>query len=174
MPSFASGTGFARITAAALCLTSTLAIFARITWAEDSAPPAMQIFRASDWRGGTDVAFEACKANSGEYTLWVYAKGETCGVPREQADRVVMFRQPLPRVSPLRAVSRLPGGSHRPARRRQGALEGVRQVGQRRPYRGFLGSAGQLSLMQAEIAPELPAAEGMKGKDRRGFSTSRR
>lgn len=71
-----------------------------------------QIFRAADWKGGTDVAFEGCKANSGEYSLWVYAAGTRCGVPREQADRVVMFRQPLPGVSPIRATSRLPEGQY--------------------------------------------------------------
>jgi len=74
--------------------------------------PTEQVFRASDWRGGTDVTFEGCKANSGEYTLWVYAKGEHCGVPREDADRVAMFRQPLPGVSPIRANSRLPAGEY--------------------------------------------------------------
>lgn len=58
------------------------------------------------------MAFENCKANSGEYTLWVYAKEAQCGVPREQADRVVIFRQPLPGVAPLRATSHLPGGSY--------------------------------------------------------------
>jgi hypothetical protein len=77
-----------------------------------SASVTAQIFRAADWKGGTDVAFEGCKANSGEYTLWVYAKGDRCGVPREQADRVVMFRQPLPGVSPIRATSRLPEGRY--------------------------------------------------------------
>jgi hypothetical protein len=77
---------------------------------EPTQSPATQIFRAADWRGGTNLAFEGCKANSGEYNLWVYAKGERCGVPRQEADRVVMFRQPLPGVSPLRATSELPGG----------------------------------------------------------------
>ena len=74
--------------------------------------PTSQIFRASDWKGATDVAFEDCKADSGEYTLWVYASGSRCGVPREQADRVVMFRQPLPGVSPIRATSGLPEGRY--------------------------------------------------------------
>lgn len=73
---------------------------------------AEQIFWASDWRGGTDIAFEGCKANSGEYTLWVYATETRCGVPREQADRVVMYRQPLPGVSPLRGNSHLPAGRY--------------------------------------------------------------
>jgi hypothetical protein len=79
---------------------------------EPPISPLAQVFRASDWKGGSDTAFEACKANSGEYTLWVYAKGDTCGVPREQADRVVMFRQPLPGVSPIRSTSHLPAGSY--------------------------------------------------------------
>jgi hypothetical protein len=83
--------------------------------AEDNpqpAPATSQVFRASDWKGGSERTFEACKANSGEYTLWVYATATRCGVPREQSDRVVMFRQPLPGVSPIRAVSRLPGGQY--------------------------------------------------------------
>lgn len=76
------------------------------------AESRMEVFRASDWRGGTEVAFEGCKANSGEYTLWVYATRDTCGVPRQQAERVVMFRQPLPGVSPIRATSHLPEGRY--------------------------------------------------------------
>ena len=97
----------------ASCLSITLPMLANSSCAEETPqPPATQIFRASDWRGGTDVAFEGCKADSGEYTLWVYAKGEQCGVPREQADRVVMFRQPLPGVSPIRTTSELPSGSY--------------------------------------------------------------
>ncbi|HLZ34854.1 MAG TPA: hypothetical protein VKP13_12620 [Nitrospira sp.] len=100
-----------RIIYCVLCLVLLLETVADWSLAEEAPqPPATQIFRASDWKGGTDKAFEGCKANSGEYTLWVYAKGETCGVPREQADRVVMFRQPLPGVSPVRATSQLPGG----------------------------------------------------------------
>jgi hypothetical protein len=84
-----------------------------LSHSEDQAmSPVTQILRASEWKGGSDTAFEACKANSGEYTLWVYAKGDACGVPREQADRVVMFRQPLPGVSPIRATSRLPAGRY--------------------------------------------------------------
>jgi hypothetical protein len=76
------------------------------------SPATSQIFRASDWKGATDVAFEECKANSGEYTLWVYATATRCGVPREQADRVVLFRQPLPGVSPIRTTSGLPEGRY--------------------------------------------------------------
>jgi hypothetical protein len=45
----------------------------------------------------------------GEYTLWVYARGNQCGVPRDQADRVAIIRQPLPGVAPIRALTQLPG-----------------------------------------------------------------
>lgn len=75
-------------------------------------PVTSQIFRAADWKGATDVAFEECKADSGEYALWVYATATKCGVPRDRADRVVMFRQPLPGVSPIRTTSRLPEGRY--------------------------------------------------------------
>lgn len=95
-----------------LCGIVALVIGVPTSHAGDTPPSSTQVFRASDWKGGTDTAFEGCKANSGEYTLWVYAKGEDCGVPREEADRVVMFRQPLPGVSPIRATSRLPGGTY--------------------------------------------------------------
>jgi hypothetical protein len=93
-----------------LCLLSA-GIFTQPSLGADT-PAAAQVFLASEWRGGSDMAFEGCAANSGEYTLWVYARGEKCGVPREQADRVVIFRQPLPGVSPLRATSRLPAGAY--------------------------------------------------------------
>lgn len=95
-----------------LCLVVSLPPSPESSRGADTSPATSQVFRASDWKGGTDQAFEDCKANSGEYTLWVYAKGERCGVPREQADRVVMFRQPLPGVSPIRATSRLPAGAY--------------------------------------------------------------
>jgi hypothetical protein len=99
---------FTVLTSVLLC-TTILAT----SYAEDNAlPPTTQVFRASDWRGGTEVAFEGCKANSGEYTLWVYAQGQQCGVPRQQADRIVMFRQPLPGVSPVRTTSGLPEGRY--------------------------------------------------------------
>lgn len=80
--------------------------------AADGTSDLTQIFRASDWKGGVEAGFEECKANSGEYTLWVYATSTRCGVSRQHADRVVMFRQPLPGVSPIRATSRLPGGRY--------------------------------------------------------------
>jgi len=76
------------------------------------SPVTSQIFRAADWKGASDVAFEDCKVDSGEYALWVYATATKCGVSREQADRVVMFRQPLPGVSPIRTTSRLPEGRY--------------------------------------------------------------
>jgi hypothetical protein len=48
----------------------------------------------------------------GEYTLWVYATSSTCGVPREQADRVVVIRQPLPGVAPIRTQTQLRDGTY--------------------------------------------------------------
>ncbi|MBM4121012.1 MAG: hypothetical protein FJ249_00235 [Nitrospira sp.] len=74
--------------------------------------PSVQIIRAPDWRGATEVGIEGCHAWSGEYSVWVYATATQCGVPREQADRVVLFREPLPGVAPIRALSRLPGGTY--------------------------------------------------------------
>jgi hypothetical protein len=71
-----------------------------------------QVFRASDFLGATDTTIEGCHAWSGEYTVWVYATVNRCGVPREQADRVVVIREPLPGVAPIKAVSRLPGSTY--------------------------------------------------------------
>ena len=71
-----------------------------------------QVFRAPDLKGASDVGLEGCAANSGEYTLWVYATATTCGVPRDQAEQVVLVRQPLPGVAPLRARIVIPGGAY--------------------------------------------------------------
>lgn len=71
-----------------------------------------QVFRAPDFLGATETTIEGCHAWSGEYTVWVYATATRCGVPREQADRVVVIREPLPGVAPIKAVSRLPGGTY--------------------------------------------------------------
>jgi hypothetical protein len=83
---------------------------------EDAPPPTVlptgQTFHASDFIGATDTAIEGCHAWSGEYTVWVYAAGTRCGVPRGQADRVVVIREPLPGVAPIKAVSTIPGGSY--------------------------------------------------------------
>lgn len=95
-----------------LLLASTSRAAAEDTSRSGPSSATSQIIRASDWKGATDTAFEACKADSGEYALWVYAAGDRCGVPREQADRVVMFRQPLPGVSPIRTTSGLPEGRY--------------------------------------------------------------
>ena len=73
---------------------------------------AQQIFRAPDWIGAVNVTDGGCNASMGEYTLWVYARGSRCGVAREQADRVVIIRQPLPGVGPIRAMTQLPGGRY--------------------------------------------------------------
>jgi hypothetical protein len=71
-----------------------------------------QTFRASDLIGATDTAIEGCHAWSGEYTVWVYAAGTRCSVTREQADRVVVIREPLPGVAPIKAISAIPGGTY--------------------------------------------------------------
>ncbi len=71
-----------------------------------------QVFRASQFRGASDVGLEGCAASSGEYSLWVYAAKGTCGVPREQADEVVLVRQPVPGVAPLRATISIPGDTY--------------------------------------------------------------
>ncbi|OGX10485.1 MAG: hypothetical protein A3K11_05790 [Nitrospirae bacterium RIFCSPLOWO2_12_FULL_63_8] len=75
-------------------------------------PVVEQVFRAPDWTGAVNVTDGGCNASMGEYTLWVYARGSRCGVSREQADRVVIIRQPLPGVGPLRAATQLPAGRY--------------------------------------------------------------
>jgi hypothetical protein len=75
-------------------------------------PASKQVFRAPDWIGAVNVTDGGCNASMGEYTLWVYARGSRCGVPRDQADRVVIIRQPLPGVAPIRALTRLPEGRY--------------------------------------------------------------
>ncbi len=73
----------------------------------------VQVLRAPDWKGAVELGDEGCLASHGEYTVWVYAKGAKCGVPREQADRVVVIRQPLPGVAPIRGATQLPGGRYK-------------------------------------------------------------
>lgn len=77
-----------------------------------SPQAAEQAFRTPDFLGATETTIEGCHAWSGEYTVWVYATADRCGVPRGQADRVVVVREPLPGVAPIKAVSRLPGGTY--------------------------------------------------------------
>jgi len=74
--------------------------------------PLMQVLRASDWKGAVQFSDEGCTASTGEYTLWVYAAGTRCGVPRDQADRVVIIRQPLPGVSAITAAAQVPAGTY--------------------------------------------------------------
>jgi hypothetical protein len=69
-----------------------------------------QILRAADWRGAVDVVEQgACGVADGEFTFWVYATATICGVPREQADRLVLIRQPTLAVTPLKARTVIPG-----------------------------------------------------------------
>lgn len=68
--------------------------------------------RPSDWRGAAPIGQEECRTTSGEFTYWVYTKGTQCGVPREQADRLVLIRLPTLDVAPLKAAARMPGGRY--------------------------------------------------------------
>lgn len=81
--------------------------------AETQRASIVQVLRAPDWKGAVELGDEGCIASHGEYTVWVYAKGSQCGVPREQADRVVVIRQPLPGVAPIRGETQLPGGRYK-------------------------------------------------------------
>jgi hypothetical protein len=75
-------------------------------------PVVTHVIRAPDWIGAVNVTDGGCNASMGEYTLWVYATATKCGVPRQEADRVSIIRQPLPGVSPIRSSTRLPGGRY--------------------------------------------------------------
>lgn len=75
-------------------------------------PVLTHVIRASDWIGAVNVTDGGCNASMGEYTLWVYATATKCGVPRQEADRVAIIRQPLPGVSPIRSSTQLPGGRY--------------------------------------------------------------
>jgi hypothetical protein len=75
-------------------------------------PSAVQILRAADWKGGVQLSRGECAAADGEFTFWVYATATRCGVHRDQADRVVLFRLPTLGVAPLTAKARLPEGRH--------------------------------------------------------------
>lgn len=75
-------------------------------------PVLTQVIRAPDWTGAVNVTDGGCNASMGEYTLWVYATATQCGVPRLEADRVAIIRQPLPGISPIRASTHLPSGRY--------------------------------------------------------------
>ncbi|MEW6543426.1 MAG: hypothetical protein AB1411_07430 [Nitrospirota bacterium] len=74
--------------------------------------PLVQVLRAPDWKGGVESSEGECGATSGEFSFWVYATATRCGVPREQAERVVSVRQPAPGIAPLTARATLPGGRY--------------------------------------------------------------
>ncbi len=88
------------------------ALSARVTRVQQDQPAVQQVFRAPDWTGAVNVTDGGCNASMGEYSLWVYARGSRCGVAREQADRVVIIRQPLPGIGPIRALTQLPAGRY--------------------------------------------------------------
>lgn len=75
-------------------------------------PVVTHVIRAPDWTGAVNITDEGCNASMGEYTLWVYATATKCGVPRQEADRVAIIRQPLPGVSPIRTSTQLPSGRY--------------------------------------------------------------
>jgi hypothetical protein len=79
---------------------------------QEPEPVVEEVIRAPDWIGAVNVTDEGCNASMGEYTLWVYATATKCGVPRDEADRVAIIRQPLPGVAPIRSPMQLPGGRY--------------------------------------------------------------
>jgi len=72
----------------------------------------VQILRASDWKGGVEANEGECGATAGEYSYWVYATATRCGVPREQAERVVSIRQPTPGMASLTAKATFAEGRY--------------------------------------------------------------
>lgn len=78
----------------------------------EQEPILTHVIRAPDWIGAVNVTDGGCNASMGEYTLWVYATATKCGVPRQEADRVSIIRQPLPGVSPIRSSTQLPNGRY--------------------------------------------------------------
>ena len=76
------------------------------------APAAVQILRALDWKGGVESNDGECGATAGEYSYWVYATATRCGVPREQAERVVSIRQPTPGMASLTAKAAFSEGRY--------------------------------------------------------------
>ena len=85
-----------------------------LSWgAGEASSPVEERFLASQFRGASNVGLEGCAANSGEYTLWVYSSKGICGVGRTEADEVVLVRQPLPGVAPLRTTISIPGDTYR-------------------------------------------------------------
>lgn len=75
-------------------------------------PGVSQVIRAPEWRGGVQVSRGECAAADGEFSFWVYSTAAECGVPREEADRVVLFRLPTLGVAPLMAKAKVPGGRY--------------------------------------------------------------
>ncbi len=78
----------------------------------EQEPGVSQVIRAPEWKGGVQVSRGECAAADGEFSFWVYSKAGQCGVPREEADRVVLFRLPTLGVAPLTVTARVPGGRY--------------------------------------------------------------
>lgn len=84
-------------------------------WADQPSTtpdPLVQILKAPDWKGAVEENDGECAATAGEYSYWVYASAAKCGVPRDQAERVVSIRQPIPGMAPLTARAELPAGRY--------------------------------------------------------------
>lgn len=75
-------------------------------------PSSVQIFRPSDWKGALEATEGECGLASGEFSYWVYATATRCGVPRQQAKRVVLIRLPTLAVAPITAPAKLPAGRY--------------------------------------------------------------
>ena len=97
---------------ALVCLTPAAMAFELDQVSPQQEPVVTHVIRAPDWVGAVNVTDGGCNASMGEYTLWVYATSTRCGVPRQEADRVAIIRQPLPGISPIRASTQLPSGRY--------------------------------------------------------------
>ncbi len=78
----------------------------------EQEPGVSQVIRAPEWKGGVQVSRGECAAADGEFSFWVYSTAGQCGVPREEADRVVLFRLPTLGVAPLTVTAQVPGGRY--------------------------------------------------------------
>lgn len=105
-----AGLSFALI--ALICCSSSAAALEADQVGSQEEPVVTHVIRAADWNGAVNVTDGGCNASMGEYTLWVYATATKCGVPRQEADRVAIIRQPLPGISPIRSSTPLPSGRY--------------------------------------------------------------
>jgi len=112
VPSLSSITVLSIPMLALVCPRPAFAVSESAQASPQQEPVLTRVLRAPDWIGAVNVTDGGCNASMGEYTLWVYATVTQCGVPRLEADRVAIIRQPLPGVSPIRSSTQLPGGRY--------------------------------------------------------------